>query len=179
VAPLYRLLGVPQPVFVPRASLTLVEPAMQRLLNRFSLDLPDLDQPPEKIAEKFLQNAEGDDLEDTIGDVTTRLRTDLDAIGKRLGALDASMLGALDRARGKALEELDRLQQKVRSARQNREGVGIRQIRRLCSTLRPRNRPQERVLGPLQYLAAFGPGLAEALVEAADPFRIEHGVLEL
>lgn len=179
VAPLYRMLGVPQPVFVPRASLTLVEPSMQRLLNRFSLDLPDLDQPPEKIAEKFLQNADGNDLEDALDTLQSRLRTDLDAIGQRLGALDASMLSALDRARTKCLEEIERLQQKVRNARQNREGTGIKQIRRLCSTLRPRSRIQERVLGPLAYLNSFGPGLAEALVAAADPFRIEHGVLEL
>ena len=179
VAPLYRMLGLPQPVFVPRASMTLVEPSMQRLLNRFSLDLPDLDQPPEKIAEKFLQNADGNDLEDALDTLQHRLRTDLDAIGQRLGALDASMLSALDRARTKCLEEIERLQQKVRNARQNREGTGIKQIRRLCSTLRPHSRIQERVLGPLAYLNSFGPGLAETLVAAADPFRIEHGVLEL
>ena len=57
--------------------------------------------------------------------------------------------------------------------------TGIKQIRRLCSTLRPRSRIQERVLGPLSYLVAYGPGLADTLIDAADPFRIEHGVLEL
>jgi uncharacterized protein YllA (UPF0747 family) len=67
----------------------------------------------------------------------------------------------------------------VRNARQNREGTGIKQLRRLCSTLRPRNRIQERVLGPIAYLAAYGPALADTLIDAADPFRIEHGVLEL
>ena len=179
VAPLYRLLGVPQPVFVPRASLTLVEPSMQRLLTRFSLDLPDLDQPPEKLAEKFLQNTDGDDIEDALDALQNKLRVDLDNISQRLGALDSSMLSALDRARTKSLEEIERLQQKVRNARQNREGTGIKQLRRLCSTLRPRNRIQERVLGPIAYLAAYGPALADALIDAADPFRIEHGVLEL
>jgi uncharacterized protein YllA (UPF0747 family) len=179
VAPLYRLLGVPQPVFVPRASMTLVEPSMQRLLTRFSLDLPDLDQPPEKIAERFLQAGDGNDLEDALDTLQSRLRADLDAIGQRLGALDASMLSALDRARTKSLEEIERLQQKVRNARQNREGTGIKQIRRLCNTLRPRNRFQERVLGPLTYLSTHGPALADTLIAAADPFRIEHGVVEL
>lgn len=179
VAPLYRLLGVPMPVFVPRASLTLVEPSMQRLLTRFSLDLPDLDQPPEKLAEKLLQADDGNDIEDALDDLQARLRTGLDAISGKLGALDASMLGALDRARNKSLEEIERLQQKVRNARQNREGTGIRQLRRLCSTLRPRNRVQERVFGPLAYLNTYGPRLGDLLVDAADPFRIEHGVLEL
>lgn len=179
VASLYRTLGVPQPVFVPRASLTLVEPTMQRLLSRFSLDLPDLDQPPEKLAEKYLKNDEGDGIEDALDTLQARLRGELDAIGQRLGALDASLLSALDRARTKSLEEIERLQQKIRNSRQNREGTGIKQLRRLCSTLRPRSRIQERVLGPLPYLATYGPALADALIDAADPFRIEHGVLEL
>jgi uncharacterized protein YllA (UPF0747 family) len=179
VAPLYRLLGVPLPVFVPRASMTVVEPSMQRLLTRFSLDLPDLDQPPEKLAEKLLQNADGDDIEDALDDLQSKVRAALDGITQKLGALDSSMLGALDRARSKALEEIEKLQQKVRNARQNREGTGIKQLRRLCSTLRPRNRIQERVLGPLSYLATYGPRFGDMLIEAADPFRIEHAVLEL
>lgn len=179
VAPLYRLLGVPVPVFVPRASLTLVEPPMQRLLTRFSLDLPDLDAPPEKLAEKLLTANDGSDIEDALEELQARIRTGLDGVAPKLSAIDSSMLGALDRARSKSLEEIERLLQKVRNARQNREGTGIKQLRRLCSTLRPRSRPQERVLGPLQYLNAYGPRLGEILVDAADPFRIEHGVLEL
>lgn len=179
VAPLYRLLGVPVPVFVPRASMTLVEPSMQRLLTRFSLDLPDLDQTPEKLAEKLLTANDGSDIEDALDDLQAKIRAALDGITPKLSAIDASMLAALDRARSKSLEEIERLLQKVRNARQNREGTGIKQLRRLCSTLRPRNRPQERVLGPMQYLNAYGPRLGEVLVEAADPFRTEHGVLEL
>jgi uncharacterized protein YllA (UPF0747 family) len=179
VAPLYRLLGVPQPVFVPRASLTLVEPSMQRLLTRFSLDLPELDMAPERLAEKLLQNTEGDDLDDMIDGTMNRLRADLDQIAQHLKALDASMLSALDRARTKSTEELERLQQKVRNARRNREGTGVKQLRRLCNTLRPRSRMQERVLGPLSFLASYGPALADAMIGAADPFRIEHCVLEL
>ena len=179
VAPLYRLLGVPVPVFVPRASMTVVEPSMQRLLTRFSLDLPDLDQPPEKLAEKLLQSDDGGDIEDALDDLQSKVRAALDGITQKLGALDSSMLGALDRARSKATEEIERLQQKVRNARQNREGTGIKQLRRLCSTLRPRNRIQERVLGPLAYLATHGARFGDMLIEAADPFRIEHAVLEL
>jgi NTP pyrophosphatase (non-canonical NTP hydrolase) len=63
--------------------------------------------------------------------------------------------------------------------RQNREGTGLRQVRRLCSSLRPRGRPQERVLTALPFLVAHGKELSDLVVDAADPFRLEHGVLEL
>ncbi len=181
VAPLYRQLGVPQPVFVPRSSLTLVDPSMQRAMQRFSLDLPDLNETPERLAERLLQDEEGGrgDVEDLLDDIKHRLRADLSAVEKKLAAIDASMTGALDRARTKSTEELDRLQHKVRNARQNREGTGIKQLRRLCNSLRPRARMQERVFGPVAFLNAYGPRLADELIGAADPFRVEHGVLEL
>ena len=180
-APLYRLLGVPQPTFIPRASLTVVEPAMQRSLQRFELDLPDLAEGPERLAARLLQSNDdrGGDIEDTIDQIKGRLRVDLDAVEQKIRDLDASLVGALDRARTKSAEELDRLVNKVRNARQNREGTGIKQLRKLCSALRPRARMQERVFGPVSYLNAHGPRLADELVSAADPFCIEHGVLEL
>ncbi|MCA8949913.1 MAG: bacillithiol biosynthesis BshC [Planctomycetes bacterium] len=178
VAPLYRLLGVPQPVFVPRASLTLVEPSLQRLLQRFSLDIPELEQGPERLAEQ-LHDEQGDELGDALADLQSRLGGDLDRIGQRLAKVDSSLTAALERARGKMIDELKRLDGKIKTVQQNRQGTGMRQIRRLCSVLRPRGRMQERVLGPLTYLVSHGSALAETLVEAADPFRIEHGVLEL
>lgn len=181
VAPLYRMLGVPQPLFVPRSSLTVIEPSMQRALQRFSLDLPDLMEAPEQLAERLLQTdgGQGGDIEDLIDDIKHRLHADLDAIEKKIRALDGSMVGALDRARTKSIEEFDRLQNKVRNARQNREGTGIKQLRRLCNSLRPRARMQERVFGPITLLNAYGPRLIDELISAADPFSIDHGVLEL
>lgn len=178
VTPLYRSLGVPAPVLVPRASLTLVEPSLQKLLKRFGWDLTDLNAEPEALAANMTSD-EGDTLEDELEDLTGRLRSGMDALLQKLERVDRSLVGAADRARSKSLDELGRLLQKVRNARQNREGTGLRQVRRLCSNLRPRGRPQERVLPALPFLVAHGEQLADLLVDAADPFRIDHGVLEL
>ncbi|MEI6130577.1 MAG: hypothetical protein WCR59_10970, partial [Planctomycetota bacterium] len=68
---LYRLLGVPQPAFIPRASLTLVEPSMQRILTKFGWDLADLEQGPEKLGAGIKSEAQGG-VEDEIDDVATR-----------------------------------------------------------------------------------------------------------
>ena len=178
VAPLYRTLGVPQPLFVPRASMTLVEPSLQRILTKFGLDITDLDQSPEKLAEKALGD-DRDSIDNLIDEMLAVVRGGLDKVAQQAQEIDSSMLSSIDRVRTKTTEELDRLAQKLRTARQNREGTGLRQFRRLCANLRPRGRPQERVLGPLALLASHGPALADAILAAADPFSIEHCVLEL
>jgi len=178
VAPLYRALGVPQPVFVPRSSLTLVEPSIQRLLGKFGWDLPYLELPPERLA-KRLQGDDAGGIEGEVDQLATRVRTTLEQLGKRVVSLDASLLAAIDRTVGKTTDERSRLAQKLRSVRQNREGTGTRQIRRISANLRPRSRLQERVLGPLTFLVAHGLELGSAIIEAAEPFTVEHGILEL
>jgi uncharacterized protein YllA (UPF0747 family) len=178
VTQLYRLLGVPAPVLVPRASLTLVEPSLMKLLQRFGWDLPDLNAEPETLAAN-MSDDEGSALEDELDELAARMRAGFEQVLHKLERVDRSMIGAADRARTKAMEEIERLSQKVKNARQNREGTGLRQVRRVCSNLRPRGRPQERVLTALPFLVAHGKELADLVIDAADPFRLEHGVLEL
>lgn len=176
--PLYKTLGVPAPVFVPRASLTLVEPSLRKLLTRFNWDLPDLAKGPGALAQT-LATEEGhpveEELEELAGSTKRRMG---DLIGE-IRKMDSQMVGSAERARSKIVDELLKLSQKVRRSRQNREGTGLRQIRRLCCHLRPRGRLQERVLTVYPYLVSHGQSLARGIVDAADPFILEHGVVEL
>ncbi|MBK8980587.1 MAG: bacillithiol biosynthesis BshC [Planctomycetes bacterium] len=178
VASLYKQLGVPRPCLVPRASLTLVEPSMVKQLERFGWDIPDLEPGPDELA-RVLEGDDDSGPEGALAELSEDLRRRLGEVGEQLRATDRQMLGPLERSRGKMLDELDKLRQKVRNSRQNRQGTGLRQIRRLCANLRPRSRPQERVLGPLSYVVSHGPGLADLLIDACDPFMVQHGVLEL
>ena len=167
-----------EPVFVPRASLTLVERSLAKLLKRFGWDIDDLDAGPKKLANgAFHDRPAGDesDLERLIGHVGQEMAEFVQTVE----ATDPQMVRAIERTRGKVLDELTKLLTKLRNSRQNREGTGERQIRRLTNSLRPRGRPQERVLTALPFLAAHGPNLADLLVGAADPFTTGHGVLEL
>jgi uncharacterized protein YllA (UPF0747 family) len=176
--PLYRQLGVPVPVFVPRASLTLVEPSLQKLLKRFGWDIPDLDADFESLAKSAVQDrADGD--ESSLDALIDHVRQQMNTLTQTMRAADPQMVRAVDRTRSKVHEELTKLLNKLRNARQNREGTGLRQIRRLASTLRPRGRPQERVLTVLPFMTTHGPDLGRYLVGAADPFTANHGVLEL
>ncbi|MHC5063781.1 MAG: bacillithiol biosynthesis protein BshC [Planctomycetota bacterium] len=176
--PLYKTLGVPKPVLVPRASLTLVEPSMTKLLKRFGWDITDLASGSEVLALSLDDEGE-DGVEAGLEEITDHLRTRVSELGEQLRERDPQMLGALQRAGKKAEDELQKVRQKLRNSRQNRQGTGLRQIRRLCNNLRPRSRLQERVLNVLPFLVSHGVDIADHLIEAADPFATNHGVLDL
>ncbi len=178
VAPLYKMLGVPQPAFVPRASLTLVERPVAKLLKRFSWDLPELGRGAEALVKEAGVDSE-QGPEDAISGLVETIQAEMASLTTKLKESDPQMVGVVERSRAKIVEDLQKLQTKLRSSRQDRVGTGLRQIRRLCNHLRPRGRMQERVIPVLPYLVNHGPALADLLVEAADPFATNHGVLEL
>ncbi len=176
--PLYRHLGVPAPVFVPRASLSLIEPSQKKLLHRFGWDLPDLARGPVALGQT-LNEGENSPVEMGLDALAADLGERLAELASQMRKLDGQMVGPFERTRSKLVDELQRLGGRVRRSRQNREGTGMRQVRRLCSNLLPGGRLQERVLGPVPFMVAHGIELADTLVDAADPFALEHLVVEL
>ena len=176
--PLYRRLGVPSPVLVPRASMTLVEPSLSKLLTRFGWDISDLELGPERLAERAL-DGEGAGEENQLESISASLDQGVAELISSLRSSDPQMVRSAERTKKKVQEELSRLLSKLRNSRQNREGTGTRQIRRIANNLRPRGRPQERMLTVLPFLATHGPPLGEYLIEAADPFTTNHAILEL
>ena len=176
--PLYQKLGVPQPVLVPRASMTLVEPSLAKLMLRYRWDLPDLKEGPDRLA-KTLPLDEQSAVEEGLDDLSNLARSRLQELANAIREADASMLGAFERTEGKVVEELQKLLVKLRNSRQNRQGTGQRQVRRLCNNLMPKGRLQERVLPILPFLVAHGEALGDQILLAADPFATAHIVLEL
>ena len=68
---------------------------------------------------------------------------------------------------------------KATRVHQNRAGKGARQVRRVNHTLMPRGVPQERILGPFQFIARFGPDFPDALWREIPSTATEHLVLHL
>src|SRR5690606_41796449 len=141
-------------------------------------DGADLAAGPDELAGRVLGGGESQP-EQVLTAAIEELQGRLATVLERVRQVDLAMAGPVERSRSKVVEELDKLRQKMRNSRQNRQGTGLRQIRRLCSNLRPRGRLQERVLNVLPFLIAHGEGLADALIDAADPFGEAHGVVEL
>ncbi|MCA8943792.1 MAG: bacillithiol biosynthesis BshC [Planctomycetes bacterium] len=176
--PLYKTLGVPQPVFVPRASMTLVEPSIGRVLNRCGLDIPDLTRDPAEIAAELDDGSEG-----TVEEALNSLGDQIDSELKRIAALvadsDPQLVAPASRTQSKIAEELTKLTKKLRKAREQRVGTGLLQVRKLVANLRPRGRLQERVLPILPFMVRHGTSISRSILDAADPFCIDHGVVEL
>lgn len=170
--------GAPNTPFVPRVSCTLVDPECRASLAKLDVDLeaylggggtlatpaPAADSPP------WLSRIRG---------ITETAARDMESLRADIMELDSTLLSPLKRTSDQIRSAGDWLVEKVERVHQNKSGKGRRHIRRLNSWLWPREEPQERVLGPLPFIARFGDDWVRELMAAMDPLSSDHLVTHL
>nr|WP_245557564.1 bacillithiol biosynthesis cysteine-adding enzyme BshC [Deinococcus peraridilitoris] len=150
----YDLHGVPQPVLLPRLSVTWLEPPVVRLLQRFGLTAAAFQAAPHDALGSALARERGAAAlaEDRLG----ILEREFSQLMQEIGNLDPTLSGAVQRTRERTLTRLIRLQSQARraliDAEQTREG----QVGRLYAHLLPRGVAQEREMNFLTYLLKHG-----------------------
>jgi len=170
--------GAPITPFVPRISCTLVDPECRVSLAKLDVDLDaHLDTPLTLAASPAVGDAPP--LLSKIRGITGTAARDLDSLRADITELDPSLLSQLKRTSDQVRSAGEWLAEKVERVHQNKSGKGRRHHRRLNSWLWPREEPQERVLGPLPFIARFGEDWVRELMTAMDPLSSDHLVVDL
>lgn len=179
---LFRAHGIEMPIVYPRASITLVEAKVGKVLDRFGLGLDDLRRPPHELAAELLR----EELPDGVVAALRRLRTDLGegyaALLEAGRAVDPTLKGPIQSARNSAYVQLEEIEKKVVQHLKRQNAIGVEQIEKAAVNLFPLGQPQERVLNVVPYLARYGPALLDAIagairVELGTPAPAWNGVL--
>jgi len=173
-----RLLGR-IPVVFPRASFTLVELHIARLLKRYGLDVRDVfggrQHLRAKMEQAFLPRGLARQFtggEKTIRRLLARLRLPINQ-------LDKTLAGALDTAERKMLYQFLKLRAKAGRAENRRTGVLDDHERILLSSLYPQRALQERTVCFVGFLARHGLSLLDELERRALDSAANHQVLYL
>mgnify|MGYP001132242413 CR=1 FL=1 len=175
----YQAFDVPMPLVVPRAFITLLEPRVAQLLERFRLSLPDLTQEPEQLASQVMRAL----LPADFGVALAKARQSTSAIfhdvAEAISAIDPTLKATVGQAAGHFQGHLDQLERKAVQAMKRRETEARQQIQRVREALMPGGKPQERVFAILPFLAKYGPGLVQTLQAAIDGPGWEHRLIQL
>jgi len=177
--PVYAIFDVPMPVIVPRATLSLVEPRIARLLDRFRMGLPDLTVEPEQLASRILRAQLPPDLGATLATARQGVDEIFRQVGEAVAAVDPTLRATAGQTGGHIKGHLDQLEKKAVQALKRREADTVQQLQRLRDALMPGGKLQERVYPVIPYLAKFGPGLVRSLRERIDGPGWEHRLVTI
>jgi uncharacterized protein YllA (UPF0747 family) len=160
-------LAVPSPVAVPRWSCTIIEPKVQRLLDKYDITptaLQDPHAPERRHASRAMPPEARNALAVARGQVA-----DLDATLRAFAHADPSLLSE-QVAEGHALRAawlVGRLERRILAAVKRREDDAMRAIATARGSLAPFGQRQERTLNFLPFYARYGDPLIDEMRMAA------------
>ncbi len=166
-------LGLPQTPFVPRLSCTLID-------GHCEVSLAKLNATPADVlaATGHFDGAARTEEVACHGEAMRALgkqtRSSMLAIRAELSASESALAGHVKRTAGKVDDLIAKLADKLIRAEANSSGRGHRHLRRVNNTLCPLGQAQERILGPLPFVAAYGLDWIRELGAELDPFASEH-----
>ena len=158
----YKRLGR-MPAILPRASFTVIEAPMDRMLKKFDLTFRDVLRGRQhvraRMEEKFLPAALGEKFEAD----ENALKQLLAGYREPIQKLDASLAGSLELAEQKILHQFTTLKAKAGRAEGLRNDVLDRKEKMIFDAIYPHHELQERTLSALPWLAAYGAEFLDGL----------------
>jgi bacillithiol biosynthesis cysteine-adding enzyme BshC len=176
---IYRHFGIPMPLMFPRASATLVDSSTARFLSKYDFPLPDLRPQDESGLNRLLQSQLPPEVEQSLTDAESTIRTALQRVIEAMPALDPTLAGAAKTTVGKMEHDLRSLHSKVIQAAKRRDDTLRRQFTRAQAQIFPLGHPQERTLGVVFFLNRYGPALVDRLLEELPLEMGRHWVLTI
>lgn len=167
LSPLFAALDVRMPVIVPRDAWVLVEPRVDRLLDKLGLDVATVEREGNGIDDRWIERSRPPGVRDGIA----ALERDLaDGFERLETAVDRELPGlraAAGKAAHRALQALEELGRTVDAAVREHESVALAQAARIRAHLIPGGGAQERTVAAAQFLSRHGRALVRDLLEAA------------
>ena len=152
---LFRRHGVGMPVVAPRGSLLALEKKVVRVIDKYGLEIDEL-----REGDALLSRFARDQVPDGVSGAVAGWRGAVESFAAELtgtvNTIDPVLKGAVAKARNSGLAALGALEKKIVRAVKRSTEVTWSQIAKVQVNLWPAGKPQDRVLGPLQYLMRYG-----------------------
>lgn len=165
---LFRAHGVEPPLVVPRASLTLVEPGIRKLLDRFGMEVTDFERPFHALVTERIRASLPRDVTAPLAELAASIEAGYDRLMVGARAIDPTLEGWMRRTRNQALAQVDDAGRKITSHKKKRSEIEIAQLGRAAASLAPAGVAQDRALNAIPFLAKYGSGLLRDLLDAIE-----------
>jgi uncharacterized protein YllA (UPF0747 family) len=171
-----RILGR-SPVILPRASFTVLTSRAEKLLARHGLTVKDCLTKTSDLKRRISGRLIPPDLNHAFETAQGSLAQTLDGLGAAIGTFDRSLGAAFEKSRRKVLYQFEKTRRKTARESLLRDGRAEKDAEYLSNLIFPREAQQERVYGPLAFIAEHGPGFPQRIYENTHLDCHDHVVL--
>ena len=173
-----RLLGRITPI-TSRLSATLIEPRIERLLNKYEIELPELFHGEHELRDWLAAHALPAELKHNFEAARRAIEESMQRVSNSLQALDPTLVEAATRATSKMQYQISRLEKRAAQAELRRTEILSRHAAQIENAIYPHKTLQEREIDGIYFHAKYGPTLIDRLIDLAQTRCTEHKVLQL
>ena len=173
-----QLLGR-MPVVVPRASMTLIEPRVERALRKYGLSLEDTLVSQVHLRGRIAAARIPRRVSGKLDKTQKRLEEMLASTRAAVEGLDGTLANAVETSRRKMLYQFEKMRGKVARAQAEQNGIVDRHTALLHNSLYPGRMLQERQVNFLSFVSRYGRSLVARLLEDEGLLSRDHRVIPL
>lgn len=166
VRPLYEALGVVRQAPVPRWSGVLVEPKVERVLQKFGIPLADLLEPAGPLEARVIRGQLPESLLEALSGLRTTLEEVYGTVEREAATIDPTLVRPVQAIRQAAVTGTHDAEKKLLQHLRKRQETELQQLARARASVLPDGKPQERVHTAAAFLAREGPALVPGLLAA-------------
>ena len=166
--PVYRGLDVEAQRPLPRWSGFLVEPRVDRVLEKFGIGLNELMEPAGSLESRLVRSQLPSEAVGALEAVRAAVEQGYGTLERSAGEIDPTLVRPVQSARHQALSGTQEIEKKLVQHLKRRQETELGQIARARTAVLPGGKPQERVLTLAPFLARYGPALLHDLREAIE-----------
>lgn len=175
----YAWAGIPMPIIYPRASVTLIESKVQKVLDRFDLTLGALDTELDKLFRRYVLDHMDVDVDTLFKEASTPVHQAVNGLKPQVEVIDASLGKATEAMRAALVKELERFKGRVvKAAKRNVDQVRD-QFAKAQGNLYPDGKLQERRISALYFLNKYGLSFFEDLIDTLSLDTTVHQTVHL
>lgn len=175
----YEWAGLPMPLIYPRASVTLVESKVAKVLDKYGLDVDDFEEDPDRLFQRVVLDAMEVDVDALFKDASRHLNEAVNMLRPEVEKVDRTLGKSAEAMRSAIMGTFMDFKSKVVRAEKRSHDEVREQLEKADVNLFPENKLQERVISVLYFLNKYSLGLIGELRTSVSTDTTEHQVVEL
>jgi bacillithiol biosynthesis cysteine-adding enzyme BshC len=153
---LYEHFGIPEPIIYPRASATIVEERIRKVIDKFNLRIEDFFGDIDLLKGRVASTISDFKVEELFSNTFGTVSESLTSLKGGLESIDPTLVPAMENTLTRMQAALNALKEKTIAAQKRQHDISLRQLDRVSLNLFPNSNLQEREMNLIYYLNKYG-----------------------
>ncbi|MEJ2545183.1 MAG: bacillithiol biosynthesis cysteine-adding enzyme BshC [Calditrichaceae bacterium] len=161
----FESFNVQMPHVMPRLSFTMLEPKIQRLMKKYSIDINQVSIDSDNFVREQIQKSQNPALEDEFKQIKKQLSDRSKKIQTQIDLIDPTLKSVIKKTFSNADNTISKLQNRILKRIEEKESLAVQHFKEIHQNIYPDGSPQERVISSIYFLNKYGPDWLNNIID--------------